>query len=106
QEQVRQTVEAHLTVQFLSWTKLTMALATGSQHMNVLAAPTGAGWAPMGAQAIAAVSIQSGSTASNILLAATDAAQFSPGSVIAADVDYTGETGYVGSPVSGAYLRQ
>jgi len=106
QEQVRQTVEAQLTVQFLSWTKLTMALATGSQHMNVLAAPTGAAWAPMGAPAVAAVSIQSGSTASNILLAGTDAAQFSPGSVIAADVDYTGQTGYVGSPVSGAYVRQ
>ena len=106
QEQVRQTVEAQLTVQFLTWTKLTMALATGSQHMNVLAALTNATSSPMGARATAAVSIQSGSTASSILLAATDVTQFSAGSVVAADVDYTGQTGYVGSPVSGAYLRQ
>lgn len=106
QEQVRQTLEAQLTVQFLSWTKLTMALATGSQHMNVLAAPAGAASAAMGAQATTAVSIQSGSTASNILLASTDAANFSAGCVIAADVDYTGQTGFVGSPVSGAYVRQ
>jgi hypothetical protein len=106
QEQVRQTVEAQLTVQFLTWTKLTMALATGSQHMNVLAARTGATLDPTGAQAISAVSIQSGSTASTILLAATDVTRFSVGSIVAADVDYTGQTGYVGSPVSGAFLRQ
>lgn len=106
QEQVRQTLEAQLTVQFLSWTKLTMALATGSQHMNVLAAPVGTASAPMGAAATTAVSIQSGSTASNILLASTDAARFSEGSIVAADVDYTGQTGFVGSPVSGAYVRQ
>ena len=36
-EQVRQTLEAQVSFQFLSWTKLTMALATGSQHMNLLA---------------------------------------------------------------------
>ena len=26
--------------------------------------------------------------------------------MIAVDMDYTGQTGYVGSPVSGAYVRQ
>ena len=36
-EQVRESVQAQVSLQFLSWTKLTMALATGSQHMNVLA---------------------------------------------------------------------
>ncbi|MGH9589388.1 MAG: hypothetical protein ACRD25_03290, partial [Terracidiphilus sp.] len=106
QEQVRQTLEAQLTMRFLSWTKLTMALSTGSQHMNVLAAPTGAASSPMGSSATAAVPIQSGSTASNILLASTDAAQFSADSIVAIDVDYAGQTGFVGSPVSGAYVRQ
>ncbi len=106
QEQVRQTIEAQLTVQFQSWTKLTMALATGSQHMNVLVAANGASPAPLGAQASTAVSIQSGSTASTILLASTDAGKFSAGSIVVVDADYTGQTGYVGSPVSGAYVRQ
>ena len=105
-QQIRQTVEAQLTVQFLSWTKLTMALATGSQHMNVLAAAGAAVPGPMGAQARSAVTIQSGSTASTILLASADAAQFSSASIIAVDTDYSGETGFVGSPVSGAYVRQ
>jgi hypothetical protein len=38
-------------------------------------------------------------------LASADAASFSAGSIIALDVDYSGQTGYVGSPISGAYVR-
>jgi hypothetical protein len=96
-EQVRETLQAQVSLQFLSWTKLTMALATGSQHMNVLAPASGAtpggGWSA----GCAAVIPQSGSTATSILLASTDAAKFrSPGSIIAVDVDYTGQTGFVG----------
>jgi hypothetical protein len=40
------------------------------------------------------------------MLAATDAAKFAPGSTIALDVDYTGQTGFVGAPMSGAFVRQ
>ncbi len=105
-EQVRETLEAQVSFQFLGWTKLTMALATGSQHMNLLAPASGAAAAADGATASSAVALQSGSTATSILLAAADAAKFSPGSIIALDADYTGQTGYVGSPVSGAYVRQ
>jgi hypothetical protein len=104
-EQVRETLEAQVSFDFLSWTKLTMALATGSQHMNLLAPANGATPAADGASAAAAVTVQSGSTATFIVLAATDAATFSAGSIIALDVDYTGQTGFVGSPVSGAYVR-
>lgn len=106
QQQARQTVEAQLRLEFLSWTKLTMALATGSQHMNVLTAATGAAPAACGAQAVPAVSIQTGSTATSIVLAAGDTAQFAAGSIVAVDADYTGQTGFVGSPVAGAYVRQ
>jgi hypothetical protein len=105
-EQVRETVEAQVSLQFLSWTKLTMALATGSQHMNLLAPAIGAVPAANGAQATAAVTPQSGSSATSILLAAADAARFTAGSIVALDTDYTGQTGYVGAPVAGAYLRQ
>jgi hypothetical protein len=50
--------------------------------------------------------VQSGSTASSILLAEADAAKFAQGSIIALDADYTGQTGFVGAPISGAYVRQ
>jgi hypothetical protein len=105
-EQVRETLQALVSLEFLSWTKLTMALATGSQHMNLLAAASGANPAADGAQASPAVIPQSGSTSTSILLAATDAAKFSTGAIVALDVDYTGQTGFVGAPVASAYVRQ
>jgi hypothetical protein len=105
-EQVRETLEAQVSLEFLSWTKLTMALATGSQHMNLLAPASGAGLAADGATAATAVTVLSGSTSTSILLASADAASFSAGSIIALDADYTGQTGYVGTPVSGAYVRK
>ena len=105
-EQVRESLDAQVSFQFLSWTKLTMALATGSQHMNVLAAANGVTSSPDGAQASAAIPIQNGSTATSILLAPGDADAFAAGSIIAIDDDYRGQAGFVGSPVAGAYLRQ
>ena len=105
-EQIRETVEAQVSFEFLSWTKLTMALATGSQHMNLLAASSGAATAADGGSATPAVTLQSGSTASTLVLAVSDAANFAAGSMVAVDVDYSGQTGFVGSPVSGAYVRQ
>ena len=44
--------------------------------------------------------------ATSIVLATADAAKFSPGAIVAVDVDYTGQTGFIGCPVSGAYVRQ
>ena len=105
-EQVRETLQAQVSLQFLGWTKLTMALATGSQHMNLLAPATAATAAADGAQAATAVVVQSGSSASSIMLAEADAAKFAAGSIIALDVDYVAQTGFVGSPISGAYVRQ
>src|SRR5579863_721111 len=92
--QVRESLDAEVSFQFLSWTKLTMALATGSQHMNALAPASGAANAAVGAQAASAVVIQNGSTATSIALASTDAARFSAGQMIAVDIDYTGQTGF------------
>jgi hypothetical protein len=104
-EQVRETLEAQVSFEFLSWTKLTMALATGSQHMNLLAPASGAALAADGATTATAVTALSGSTSTSIVLASADAASFSAGSIIALDADYTGQTGYVGTPISGAYVR-
>ena len=100
-EQTRNRLEARITFEFLSWTKLTMALATGSQHLNVLATSP-----PDSVIAVPAVSVQAGSTASVIALSPADAEKFTPGSMVAVDTDYTGQLGYLGSPVSGAYVRQ
>jgi hypothetical protein len=105
-EQVRETLAAGVSLSFLSWTKLTMALATGSQHMNLLAAASGAAPAADGPQAVPAVVPQTGSTATSILLAPADAQKFATGNLIAVDLDNTGQTGFVGAPIAGAYIRQ
>ena len=105
-EQVRETLDAEVSFQFLSWTKLTMALATGSQHMNVLAPANGAALCADGALAVPAVPIQNPSTATSIVLNRGDLSAFTSGSIVAVDDDYTGQTGFVGSPVSGSYVRR
>ncbi len=104
-EQTRETVDAQVSVGFESWTKLTMALAAGSQHMNLLAAATGAAAGADGATGAGAVAIQSGATATLLPMASADAAKFTVGQIVAVDVDYTGQVGFVGSPVSGAYVK-
>jgi hypothetical protein len=104
-EQVRETLDAQVSLRFLSWTKLTMALATGSQHMNLPAPLAGAAAATDGAVAAPAVAIENGATATLLPMAAADAVKFTVGQVLAVDVDYTGQTGFVGSPVSGAYVK-
>ena len=104
QMQSRSAVDATLSFQFASWGKLQMALAAGTQQMNLLKVQTGAAAAGSGGVAIAAVALQSGSTASVLQMAAA-AANFSVGETIVVDVDYTGQLGFVGSGVSGAYVK-
>jgi hypothetical protein len=50
--------------------------------------------------------VQSGSTATMIALTTTDAACFAAGQIVAVDTDYAGQTGFVGAPVAGAYVRK
>ncbi len=105
-EQVRETLEAEVTFEFQSWTKLTMSLATGSQHMNILASSGGGATSPDGGQARAAVALEPGSTASSLILGNGNAAKFPAGSLIAVDADYTGQVGFVGTPIAGAHVRE
>jgi hypothetical protein len=105
QYQVRETTGATVSFRFKVWSKLTMALSAGSQHMNLIQPESGATANGSGAKGIAAVSLQAGSTSKNLALNATDAASFQPGCMVAIDMDYAGQTGFVGSGVSAAYVR-
>jgi len=107
QLQTRTEVDATVEFRFESWRKLQLALAAGTQQMNLLKPASGTAAEGSGGTAIAAVALSStvASTATVLQLAPTDADTFSVGELIAVDVDYTGETGYVGSGVSGAYVQ-
>jgi hypothetical protein len=104
QMQSRTLVDATLSLQFASWGKLQMALAAGTQQMNLLKAQSGAAAAGSGGAAIPAVAVQPGSAANVVQLGAATA-NFSVGETIAVDADYTGQLGFVGSGVSGAYVK-
>jgi hypothetical protein len=104
QTQVRTQVEASVQLEFESWGKLQLALAAGSQQMNLLRTASGAAANGSGGVAAAAVPLMAGSTASSLNVGATAAAQFHAGDLVAVDVDYVAQIGFVGSGVSAAYV--
>ena len=104
QMQSRAVIDATVSFQFAGWGKLQMALAAGTQQLNLLKTQTGATSAGSGGVAIAAVALQSGSAA-NVLQLGVAAANFAVGETVVVDVDYTGQLGFVGSGVSGAYVK-
>jgi len=106
QLQYREQVAATVSFRFPTWNKLTMALSAGSQHMNLLATGATAAANGSGGKALPAVTLTGGSTAITLNMSETDAVTFSPGQIIAVDHDYAGQTGYVGTPVSAAYIRK
>ena len=106
QMQVRADLEATVKLSFESWGKLQLSLSAGTQQMNLLAASAGAANAGSGGTAVSAVSLLAGTTATALNVGPTAAAAFTVGGLVAVDVDYaSGQTGFIGSGVSGAYLR-
>lgn len=102
--QVRETVDASVSFRFKTWSKLSMALSSGSQHMNLLAPAAGAAANGSGAKAIAATSLaSSGSTATTLAMNSTTG--FTAGCIVAVDNDYAGQTGFVGSGVSAGFVQ-
>jgi hypothetical protein len=102
--QVRTEIDSTVSMEFQSWGKLQMAVTAGSEQMNLLATAIGAAPNGSGGAAAAAVPVQSGSTATFLNLAAGQSSAFSAGQMVVVDVDYAGQSGFVGSGVSGAYI--
>jgi hypothetical protein len=103
--QVRTEIDATVNFSFESWGKLQLALAAGSQQMNLLKTASGATAAGSGGTALTATALESGSTATVLQVGATAVASFAADELVAVDVDYVAETGFVGSGVSGAYVK-
>ncbi len=103
--QYRSSVHARVEFDFREWGKLQMALAGGVQHMNVLEADPNAEPEPLGGTPLTAVAVVEGSTANEIQLGAGAVNRFAAGDMIAVDVDYTQQTGFVGTGVAGAFVR-
>jgi len=103
--QFRGPLDARVEFEFREWGKLQMALAGGSQHMNVLEPAPGAEARPSGGVALTALAVLAGSTASQIVLGAGAVDSFAIGDLVAVDADYASQTGYVGTGISAAYVN-
>jgi hypothetical protein len=102
--QVKETVDATVSFRFKTWSKLSMALSAGSQHMNLLAPAAGAAQNGSGSKAVTATNLAaSGSTATFLAMSSTTG--FSAGCIVAVDADYAGQTGFVGSGVYASYVQ-
>jgi hypothetical protein len=106
--QVRATVEATVSLQFEIWGKLQVALASGSQQTNLLttatdATPNGSGGVAAAPVPLSETGAASTATSLNVGFAASEG--FSVGGLIAVDVDYTEQLGFVGTGVSAAYVQ-
>lgn len=102
--QFRGANDARVEFDFREWGKLQMALAGGSEHMNVLATGAGSTLAPSGGTPIAAVAVLPGSSATQLVIGAGAVTGFAVGNLVAVDLDYEQQIGYVGSGISGAYV--
>ncbi len=102
--QYRTQPEARLEFDLPSWGKLQMALAGGTQMMNALAAMPAGQLYGSGGAAIPASPLQSGSTASSLVLTTDQIEWFDVSDIVAVDADYSGQTGYVGAGAPAAYL--
>jgi hypothetical protein len=102
--QFRGPTEARVEFDFREWGKLQMALAGGSEHMNVLATSSSATPEPSGGTPIPGAAVLTGSTASEIVIGSGVGSAFAPGNLTAVDVDYLEQVGYVGSGISAAYV--
>ena len=102
--QFRAEFDAGVEFDLPNWGKLQMALAGGGQQINVLATPTTSLPQSSGGTPIPAVYVQDGSTVYELPLAAADLANFQVGDLVAVDIDYTGQTGYLGTGAPGTYL--
>jgi hypothetical protein len=102
--QVRTEIDSIVCINFVNWGKLQMAVTAGSEQMNLLAAAVNAPANGSGGIAGSAVPLSSGSTATFLNLASNQLASFSAGQMVVVDIDYSGQTGYVGSGISAAYV--
>lgn len=101
--QVQAGVGEDVEFTFPGWSRIGMALSSGVEMLNLFVG-TGSGNANPSGTAIASVeALLPGSTATLLQLQPGTAVR--SGDLIVVDVDYTGQTGYLGSGAAGAYVK-
>ncbi len=103
--QYRRSLGAVVELDFCDVGKLQMAFSAGTQHMNVLASEPNSEDEPMGGSAYAAVAVLPGSTDQEIIVGPGVVDSFEIGDLVAVDIDYQQQIGYVGTGIAGSYVN-
>ncbi len=103
--QYRTELAAEVAFNFREWGKLQLALSCGSQVMNVLVELGTPFPAPSGGVANNPVGLLAGSSATELVVGIGAVAGFAVGDLVAVDVDYSGATGFVGTGIAAAYVK-
>ncbi len=103
--QFRGALDARVEFDFREWGKLQMALASGAEHMNVLASDPSANARPSGGTPVPALVVLSGSTATEVVVGTGEVDAFADGDILAVDADYQQQIGYVGTGIAAAYVN-
>ncbi len=98
----RSKIAAGLRCTFAGWSRLALALSSGSACMNLLRVGTAAAHTDSGGTAEPGIPVLAGSTATLLQLPAGSAVQ--AGDLVVVDEDYAGQTGYVGAVIAGGYV--
>jgi len=102
QTQFRKQVDARVSLDFCEWGKLQMAVAAGSEHMNVLDS-AGTQAKASGGVAKTAQALATGSTATMIMLPGGASGNYSVGELVVVDVDYTAGMTALGTGITGGF---
>jgi hypothetical protein len=103
--QARHALGARVDFEFRDWGKLQMALAGGAEHMNVLATDASAARVGSGGAPLPAVPLLTGSTAIELVVGSGSIAAFQVGDLVACDLDYAQQVGYVGTGIVAAFVK-
>jgi len=102
--QFRKKLESHVSFDLRNWGKLQMALASGGTQWNILEPGHDAEPAATGGVAVPAQPILAGSTSSLLKIDPQCGSRFATGDIVAVDVDYMQQSGYVGLGAAAAYI--
>ncbi len=98
----RAKLTAQVGCTLTNWSKLALLLSGGSQSMNLLRRSTAGANDDSGGATETAMPVLSGSTATVLQVAA--GSNVRAGDAVVVDVDYTGQTGLIGSGVAGTFV--
>ncbi len=101
--QVQSTVGEDIEFTFPAWSRIGMALSSGVEMLNLFVPSASGNSGPSGGSAALVEALLPGSTAT--VLQVQPGTSVRSGDLVVVDVDYTGQTGYLGSGASGAYVR-